>query len=156
MEFSYEFSASAEDVFAHITEPQNVVDRCTALGSLNAECDTDDADLPKITIKRVEEAELPAMMKKIVGKQQEMKTVEQWSETDESYDSESLTTIAGTPIKINAKQSLFNTEDGSEITVELLVKAKIPLVGNKVEAMVASKVRQEMLREYKYIDDALS
>jgi len=156
MEFSFEFSASAELVLEKITDPQFLVDRCMELGSIDAECDTDGEALPEIVIQRVEEAELPPMMKKIVGHQQQMKTLEQWSETEDTYESASITTIVGTPIKIDAKQSLYNTETGSEISVNLLVSAKIPLVGKKVEGMVASKVRKEMLREFAYIEEAHS
>ena len=156
MQFSFEFSASAEDVYENLTDPQTIVDRCIALGSIDAECDSDGEDLPEITIKRVEEAELPPMMKKIVGDKQQLKTVQQWSETEESYDSKSQTSVVGTPIKIDAKQSLYNTEDGSEIEIDLLVSAKIPLVGKKVEGMVASKVRKELLREFAYVNDHLA
>lgn len=152
MEFSYEFAHSAEEIFEKITDVQFIADRCIALGSLDADCGSDEKALPNITITRTEEAELPALMKKVVGKQQEMKTIEQWSETDESYDSRSMTTVAGTPIKIAATQCLYNTEEGSQITVELTVTAKIPLLRSKVEPMIASKVRKEMLREFEYTE----
>lgn len=155
MQFSYDFKASAEQVLEKITDPQSVVDRCMALGSLDAECDSNGEALPHVTIRRTEEAELPSMMKKIVGRKQQMETIEKWSETEVSYDSTSVTTIASTPIKIDAKQSLYNTEDGSQITVDLVVSAKIPLVGGKVEGMVATKVRSEMLREFAHVDGLL-
>lgn len=156
MQFSYSFSASAEDIFETVTDPQFLVDRCTALGSLEANCESDGEPLPKVTVQRTEAAELPPIMKKIVGAEQKMETVEQWSETEESYDSHSLTSIAGTPIKIEVAQCLYNTENGSEVSVEMTVTAKIPLLGSKVEPMVASKVRKEMLREFAYIDQSLS
>ncbi len=152
MEFSYEFTHSAETIFERVTDAQFIVDRCMALGSLDADCHSNGETLPNITTTRTEEAELSALMKKVVGKQQEMKTVEQWSETDESYDSSSITTVANTPIKIAASQSLYNTEEGSQIMVTLTVTAKIPLLRSKVEPMVASKVRREMLREFNYTE----
>ncbi len=156
MEFSYQFSASAEAVFEKMIDADFVAKRCLQLGSLEAACTSDGEDMPEIVIQRTEEAELPTIMKKIVGKQQHMKTVETWSETEESYDSASLTTIKGTPIKIEATQCLYNLESGSEISVSLDVSAKIPLLSSKVEPMVASKVRQEMLREYEYLDAQLN
>ncbi len=156
MQFSFEFTASAESIFEHITDPDFVMSRCEALGSIEASCESDGQDLPTIITRRVEQAELPSMMKKIIGEQQTTETKEQWSETDVSYESESQTSIAGTPIKIGVNQSLYNTDDGSEISVELSVVAKIPLVGKKVEPMVATKIRQEMLREFEYLENAVS
>lgn len=150
MQFTFTFDISAEEVFGKVTDPEFVIERCIALGSINANCESNENQLPQIVITRTESAELPAMMKKIVGQTQKVKTIEQWTETEESYDSSSRTTIAGTPITIDATQCLYNTEAGSEITVELQVVAKIPLLGKKIEPMIASKVRAEMLKEFKY------
>jgi len=156
MQFSYDFSAGAEEIFSFITDPQSLVNRCMALGSVDAECQSDEADLPLITTTRVEKAEVPAIMKKIVGQQQNMQTIEQWSETEESYDSQSTTTIAGTPIEISVTQSLYNTQSGSQIIIDMVVTAKIPLIGKKIEPMVATKVRKEILKQFDYVEKALS
>ncbi len=156
MEFTYSFTASAEDVFEKISDPQFIVDRCMELGSLDASCDSDGKELPTLTITRTQEMELAPIMKKVVGKQQIMETTETWSETDESYDSQSHTRVKGTPISIDATQCLYNTEDGSEISVTVNVKAKIPLLTSKVEPMVATRVRKEMLSEFDYVEAALN
>ena len=152
MQFNFLFSHSAEDIFERITDPEFIIKRCLDIGSIEANCDSNGDDLRQLTISRLEAAELPSMMKKVVGDQQQMTTNETWSETSESYDSKSLTTISGTPIKIEASQCLYNTEDGSAIDVTLTVKANIPLIGKKVEPMVATKVREEMLREFEYLE----
>ena len=155
MEFIYHFSGSAEDVFNQVTDPQLIVKRCMDLGSIEASCDSNEEEFPLLTITRKEQADLPAMMKKILGDQQTIKTQQAWSETDESYDNISPTVIDGTPISIKDNQSLYNLEEGSEISVELSVKASIPLVGKKVEAMVATKIREELFREFEYINQQI-
>ncbi len=156
MQFTYSFTTTAEDVFERVTDAGFIEARCLAMGSLQAQCQSDDAPLPLIIIHRTEEAELPAIMKKVVGNQQKIQTEEQWSETEESYDSLSLTKVVGTPIEIHATQCLYNLESGSEITVDLTVSAKIPLIGKKIEPMVASKVRTEMLKEFDYVNSTLA
>ena len=151
MQFTFSFPISAEDIFSQITSPQFLVERCLELGSLDAKCQSDNQHLPILTIVRKEKAELPAMMKKVLGDEQIIKTQQEWSETEESFDNVSTSTIDGAPIKIKATQSLYNLEEGSEISVELKVKANIPLVGKKVEAMVATKIRDELIREFDYL-----
>ena len=152
MEFTFNFSISAEDVFNQITSPEFIIDRCIDLGSLDASCESNEEHLPSLTISRIEQADLPSMMKKILGDQQTIKTRQEWSETDQSYDNVSTTSIEGAPITVKASQSLYNLEEGSEISVDLTVKANIPLVGKKVEAMVATKIRDELIREFEYIE----
>ncbi len=152
MQFSHSFNRSAEEVFEALTDPDSIIKKCLDNGALNASCESDGETLPLLKIIRTEAAELPTLMKKIVGDEQTVETEEQWSETEESYESSSHSVVVGTPIKIIASQSLYNTEDGGQIDVELTVKAAIPLVGKKVEPMVATKIRTEMLKEFVYID----
>ena len=152
MQFSYSFNCSAEEIFEALTDPNSIVKKCIENGALKADCVSDEENLPFLKITRTEAAELPALMKKIVGDEQTVETEEQWSETEESYESTSNSVVVGTPIKIIASQSLYNTEDGGRIDVELTVKAAIPLVGKKVEPIVATKIRTEMLNEFAYID----
>lgn len=141
------YAASVEDVFAMLTDPAFRQRSCDAMGVLSSDISVEPSGSEvTIVIDQVQPTEgIPAFARKIAGDKTRAIQTEVWSDNANA----SLTVkMPGKPTEIKGRLSL--TVDGLR-TVEAFegeVKAKIPLIGGKIESVMADFFAAGMDKEH--------
>lgn len=153
MSMFYEFDHSAESVFGLLTDPQFLVDRCLALGELEANCEVEgQGDSTEVSMTRKIERKLPGFLKNIMDSVQTIHLLEHWQPDDEDgWTGEYTFEVEGQPVSIRAKFELYPTESGCCYTIEHRVKAKIPLIGGRLEKYIQVQAEEGCEAEIDYL-----
>lgn len=145
-------SRDINEVWAVLCDPDFRVERSVALGELSAECDVEeDGSTAKIHMVREVVRELPSVLAKIFNPKQTLEFVENWRACDNGWEGEISIEVKGQPVDLSATMSLLATGEGCEYTVSHRCKAKIPLVGGKVEKFILSQTDSGALDELNYL-----
>ena len=156
MTFEFTFNHPIEQVFELLTTPQFVVDRCLAIDSLSAECEVIESEQDtQVNIQRVQESDVPKLIKKVVGEQQDVDIKEVWSKDGEHYRCQVDTQIKGAPISIHLDKNLISTTSGCSYSAEVTAKCSAPIIGRKIEKLAAEKVPETLQLECEYLENYL-
>jgi hypothetical protein len=157
MTVSFEFDHDVETVYETLTEPQFLVDRCSALGELSAECDVEeDEDCTTVNLMREIRRDLPRIIAKVFDPVQVMDMQERWRAQDNGWRGDWTMDVRGQPVTISANFELVPTKNGCRYSVTHRVKAKIPLVGKQIEKYILGQTSDGATDELTYLRDYLS
>jgi hypothetical protein len=153
MPLEYHFKATADKVFAKLSDPDYLVQRCLDLGELSAECSVDDDGKEVvITLQREVERKLPAFLAKLFDPRQDVEMVERWSGKAGARTGSYTLKVAGQPVTVSAKMSLkAGPRGGCTYTVTHAAKAKIPLIGGRIEAFILEQTEQGARAELEHL-----
>ncbi|MBB3048566.1 hypothetical protein FHR99_002840 [Litorivivens lipolytica] len=150
MAVSHEFSASVDSVYELLTDPDFLVERSVALGE-DCEAEVEDyEDETVIKLKRRVTRELPAFLAKMFNPVQTINMTETWRPDGDDWEGDFEMTVEGQPVVIRGEFTLKSSKKGSVYTVSHSCKAKIPLVGGKVEKFVLSQTSSGAEDELNY------
>lgn len=108
----------------------------------------------EVRIDQVQETKgVPGFAKKVVGDETNIVQTESWS-TKERGDV--LVTIPGKPGEMKGTATLAEDAGGTTETVALEVKVGIPIVGGKLEGLIADMLSKALRAEHKVGRDWLS
>lgn len=157
MSMHYEFEHDAESVFNLLTDPQFLVDRCLAMGELEASCEVEEkAGATVISLTRMLKRDLPRFLTKMMDPEQTMHMTETWqADGEEGWSGEYTFEMEGQPVVIRAKFELYPTDAGCCYTIEHQVKAKIPLIGGKIEKYISGQAEDGCTDELDYAKEQL-
>ncbi|MDF1690940.1 MAG: DUF2505 domain-containing protein [Zhongshania sp.] len=152
-----QFDCEVDEVWALLCDPDFRVERCVALGELSADCDVDEGD-EQVTVRMHREVvrDLPSVLARIFNAKQTLDFVEKWQRQADGWAGILSITIKGQPVELGAKCSLLATPTGCEYVVAHHCKAKIPLVGGKVEKFVLAQTDAGAVEEFNYLKRKLS
>lgn len=158
MSLSYEFDCDVETVMGLLTDPQYLVDRNLALGELEADCDVDEeGDALVINVRRKVVRELPGFLAKMFDPEQVMQMTETWQPDDEGGWAGNYTMeFEGKPVSIAADFELYATDTGCCYSIQHRAKAKIPLIGGKVEKYIMGQTASGCDDEIGYLQEHLA
>jgi hypothetical protein len=157
MGLKFTFNHPTETVFELFTNPDFLVDRALALGELSAEVEIEETDTTSsIKMRREVIRDLPKFLAKLFDPKQVLHVEEHWTKSGKSYKSQSEFTVEGQPVLVKTKSSLTPTSDGCEFAIEYNAKAKIPLVGGKVEKFIISNCLEGTQKELDYTKEKLN
>ena len=151
-----DYPAAPDDVFALMTDKAFREDVCQATGALSWSVEIDPAGTgsdagASVTVRRVMPAEVPDLVKRLVGETIEIVQSEQWEpgEGEVFRHAELLVEVAGQPAKLLGSATIAPDGDGAALTVDGDIKVSIPLVGGKLEQEVARGVRAGLRVEHR-------
>lgn len=157
MSISYSFKASADQVFDKLTDPDFLVQRCVALGEKNIQCDVEtEGRKTRVTLSRTIQRDLPAVLAKLFGAENRMIMTEHWEAIGGSWIGHYHVEVEGQPVTLNAKFKLKPLDQGCEYSIDYSCKAKIPLVGGKVETFILGQTEEGMRKEMDYLQQQLT
>ncbi len=141
MEFRTELSydASPDAVFAMLSDPafREQVAEAQDVVSVDVRMTPTDDGFTLINDQVQNTKDLPAIAKKIAGDKTQAVITEEWS----SHTSGSISiTAPGKPTAAQGTISLAPDGDGTVEIVELDVKVKVPLIGGKLEKLMADNI----------------
>jgi uncharacterized protein YndB with AHSA1/START domain len=141
------YQAGVDEVFAMLTDPAFRRRSCDAMEVVSADIVVErHGDGARVVIDQVQRTQgVPAFARKVAGETTRAIQTEEWA------DRASATLTVDTPGKpTDIKGRLTLTGDGSTTTetFEGEVKAKVPLIGSKLEALMSDLFRAGMETEH--------
>lgn len=157
MSMDYEFEHDAESVFNLLTEPQFLVDRCLAMGELEASCEVEEnAGATVVSLTRTLKRNLPRFFAKMLDPEQTMHMTEKWQPDGEGgWNGDYTFEMEGQPVCIRAKFELYPTDAGCCYSIEHQVEANIPLIGGRIEKYICGQAEGGCTDELAYAQDQL-
>lgn len=152
MSLEFTFSKSADDVFDLLCDPDFLVERSIALGEISADAEVDEDDKGKviITMRREVKRDLPAFLAKIFNPQQVINLREEWQQIGSNYIGKGEFTVEGQPVVVKADFALKSTDSGCVFSVKYSPKAKIPMIGGKVEKFIEGNCVEGSRKEMEF------
>jgi hypothetical protein len=143
------FSAPAATVRATLTDRAFLEERLRELGGNDAELTEylRDGDQVLLRLRQgVESDRLPAMARAILKGDLVVEREERWGPDGGS----GRATIVGVPGEITSQSRLTDRADGSELVITAEVRVGIPLVGSKLEGVIAEQVGRLLTAESEF------
>jgi len=157
MTATYSFNASVDAVFDKLTDPDFLVARSVALGEKNIQCDVEsEGRKTTVTLARTIKRDLPAVLAKLFGTENRTVLTEKWEDIGSSKSGTYTLDVIGQPVSLSARFKLKPTAQGCEYSADYTCKAKIPIVGGKVEDFILGQTEDGMRREMDYLQKALA
>jgi hypothetical protein len=157
MSMNFEFEHDAASVFDLLTDPQFLVDRCLAMGELEASCEVEEkAGVTVVSLTRKLKRDLPRFLAKMLDPEQIMQMTEKWqADGNGGWNGEYTFDMEGQPVCIRAKFELYPTDAGCCYSIEHQVKAKIPLIGGRIEKYIHDQAEEGCADELDYLQGQL-
>jgi len=151
------YNAPLETVYAALTDPKFLKERCLALGELSADCRVRKlAHGHAVTMKREVKRELPSFLAKLFHPVQTIVIEERWSDGEDggkraTYKLE----VNGQPVEVAADISLKPSGKSCVYEIEHRCKARIPFIGGQIEKFVLGQTEAGCKDELDYLASAL-
>jgi uncharacterized protein YndB with AHSA1/START domain len=130
------YDASPEAVFAMLTDPAFRNRVCDAMDVVSREVSTDPGSdgTTSVRIDMLQRTKgLPGFARKVVGEESRVIQSEQWS----GHTADLSVEMPGKPGHVTGRTTLSSEGSGTVETFEGEVKVSIPLIGGKLESLVA-------------------
>ena len=143
-----EYDAPLDAVAAMLSETAFREEVCASQRAISHEVSIDgDVSAKQVRIQMVQPTDrVPSFAKKIVGETTEIVQTEIWSSPSRA---EVRIEIPGKPGEIRGTATLAESGGVTTETVSLEVKVKIPLVGGKIEELLAKLVKAALKTEHR-------
>ena len=149
------YDAPMSEVAEMLADPSFREEVCEFQGVKRAmvSIDADDNGM-EVTIDQVQSAQgIPSFAKKFVGDEINIVQQESWTSPDEG---KITVTIPGKPGEMSGTARLSESGGVTTETVELTIKVNIPLVGGRIEGLIADLLLKALKAENKVGRDYLS
>lgn len=151
-----EYDATAAEVFAMLANPEFREEVCRAIGVLSVDVDIKprEGEGMEVTLTQVQPTSgIPSFAKKFVG---ETTTVVQHEVWTSSRHADITVTIPGKPGEMTGTADLSEAAGRTTERVEMAVKVRIPVVGGKIEELIAGLLGKALDAEHRTGQERLS
>jgi hypothetical protein len=140
---TYEYAAKPDAVFALLHDKNFLRERAEAAGETNVEVTVEEVpDGFRVVVARDKEVELPAFAKKMFKPQNRITDDTTWRRQGEQWVASYEVVVAGIPGQVKGKSTLAPSAKGCHYESNFEVTARIPIVGAKLEGMVADRIEE--------------
>lgn len=147
------YPATPAKLQAMLRDPQYLAAKYEALGDLKHEVTKltpTDTGL-ELVVDREVPSNMPDLAKKVLGETNRLVQRESWRADGDSYVCDFQIDSPGKPLNISGtmRQQPVGAAE-SDWIVKFDIKASVPLVGGKIEKMVAAETRDNLTKEYAF------
>lgn len=149
------FSAPVTTVYSTLVDEAFLTERLRDLGGKGAAllAHTSSEDGAAFTVRQgVDASRLPGPVKNILNGDLVVEREERWH----GREATGRATISGVPAEIRSRSRLTSAGAGTELVVDAEVKVGIPLIGGKIERVVAEQVGKLLTAEAEYAEKWLA
>ncbi len=154
------YHAPIDAVLEMLTDEEYVTTKALAMGALEHDVTIEQsAGGVTINLRRVLPAMVPDNVRKFVGETITVVQTDIWSpsEGDGTHDGTLKAHIDKAPVSIAGSMRLFHHEDGGTLhEVDAKIKARIPMMGSKIEKAVAHVLFMAIRKEEQVAESWLS
>jgi hypothetical protein len=155
-----EYAADPTSVFAVLSDPAFQEAKCAATAAIRYTANVASrSDRTVITTERVLPSDgLPDFAKNLIGDTLTVTETQDWgpAAADGSREGKVEMAVAGTPISLTGTLSLAADGTGSVERLDSELKAKLPLIGGKIEKAAAPPIEAAIAIEHRTAQEWLS
>ncbi len=147
------YPANPQRLRAMMLDSEYVAAKYVALGDRSTQLQTleETGDGWTFKVDREVDANLPDIAKKVLGDSNRLIQTEVWRASGDGYAADVVIDSPGKPVKITGTMSITPTgPDTSTWAVDFTIKASVPLVGGKIETIVADEAQGNLVKEYEF------
>ena len=149
--FTHRFDRPIDDVWAMFADPASHVAKFTRMGHRDLEVLSEEVaeDALDLTVRRQVDLDVPAVAAKFISPSNTVTSTDHWERSaDGSCSGHFTVDIKGAPAESRGSTRLEADGDATAYTVELDVKVKVPLVGDKVAKALRPQLEAQMAEEF--------
>ena len=152
MTVSAKFDHDAETVFKLLTDPDFLTERNLAIGEISAEYEKeeDGEEITLIAVRKVRRA-LPGVLAKVFDPVNIMDMTETWYADGDGWSGDWSLEVRGQPVTVTGHFELVPSGSGCHYSVSHKAKAKIPLLGGKIEKYILGQTSDGATDELEYL-----
>ncbi len=156
--FDQEFAADPADVLAMLQDPEYVRLKAERTGGRDVEVGVETADGALVVIcQRVLPADVPSYARSFVGESITVTERQVWGDADEAAVATATVTVDfHAPVAYAGRIDLTATSGGSAARNSGQFRASVPLIGGKVERLVAEQTERYLTKELQVAREWLS
>lgn len=143
------YDCTVEDAYQMMTDPDYVTERATKTGGSDVRVAVDTAGgTTTINLDRHLPADVPSYAKSFVGETLEVHEEQIWTDNGDGSHSGTMTIeFVGAPAGAKGTLELKPDGDGSVCLINAEIKSSVPLVGGKIEGVVAEQMARAIRKE---------
>jgi hypothetical protein len=140
---TYQYPAEPDAVAALLHDELFLRQRAEAAGETNIEVTVEAVtDGFRVVVARDKQVELPAFARRMFKPQNRIVDDTTWLRRDGQWTAEYQVIVAGVPGEVRGRSTLVKSAVGTHYESAFEVTARIPLVGAKLEGIVADRVEE--------------
>jgi len=147
------YPATPAQIMAMLSDPEYAKAKYTELGDVKFTVAEHKVDGDNLTVKVEREvtSNMPGAAKKVLGETSSMVQTENWKAAGNGYACEMSVESPGKPLVIKVTQKITAAGDtDAEWVADFDIKASIPMLGGKIEKMVAEETKDSLAKEFAF------
>jgi len=159
LEHRSSFAATADVVYETLVDEAFLTARLRDIGGKGAALLDHSRDGHRTTFRMrqgVDAAKLPGAIRSILKGDLVVEREERWGPDGGVYAGTSRVTIGGVPGEIQGRSRIAGKDSGATLAISAQVKVSIPLIGGKLETVVAEQVGKLLAAEAEYAEKWLA
>lgn len=152
---THRLEATLEEVWAMLSDPAAHTTKFSGMGHREVEVLSTEAgpDSFDITIRRLVDLDVPSIAAKFVKPTNTVTSVDHWERRgDDQLGGHYSVDIKGVPAETKGVTSVIAEPDACAYTVELEVKVKVPMIGEKIAGALRGQLEEQMEAEFAACD----
>ncbi len=153
------FPVAAGEVYGTLVDKAFLTERLTDIGGKDATLLAHSRDGDRVTFRMrqgVDASRLPGAVRTIINGDLVVEREERWRPEGDFYAGATRVTIAGVPGEIQGRSRIAGTDSQGTLVITAQVKVSIPLIGGKLEKVVAEQVGKLLAAEAEYAEKWLA
>lgn len=153
------FAAPADEVYRTLVDKAFLTERLNDIGGKNAALLDHAGSGDRVSFRMrqgVDAAKLPGAVRSILNGDLVVEREERWQPDGGAYAGASRVTITGVPGEIQGRSRIAAAGAGTALVITAQVKVSIPLIGGKLEKVVAEQVGKLLAAEAEYAEKWLA
>ncbi|WP_026425846.1 DUF2505 domain-containing protein [Actinokineospora inagensis] len=151
IEHRAEFSAPAATVHARLVDRAFLESRLHAVGGKEATL-VDHQVTPDGTVRyrlrqTISATDLPSAVRSLIKGDLVVDRTESWQPDGPAFAGTTRATVSGIPGEVTGRYALTDSPSGSHLRTTAEVKVRIPLIGGKIESVIAERVHALLTTE---------
>ncbi|GLZ38245.1 DUF2505 domain-containing protein [Actinokineospora sp. NBRC 105648] len=153
IEHRAEFTAPAATVHARLVDRAFLEERLRVLGGKDAALVsyTETGGAVEYRLRQgIDAARLPSIVRSLVKGDLVVERTETWRPDGDAFAGTTAASVAGVPGEIKGTYRLADAAGGSALRTDAEVKVRVPLIGGKIESVIAEQVRRLLASEAEF------
>jgi hypothetical protein len=143
---TFDYPDVPADVVGLLQDPVYLRYRSEVAGERNIDVRVEqNPDGVRVTVSREKDVDVPAFARALIGGAKRAVESTLWRAEGDRFSAEYSIEVPGLPVKTQGKSTFVASGNGCRYTSTFHVNARIPLIGAKIEALVADGLEEQMV-----------
>ena len=156
----HEYACTSKELYELFSSDGFHADKFAACGARNIDVieSAKDDDTFSITLEREVPADVPGVLKSLIGEWNTVTQTEEWEDVgDDEFICDFALSTDGVPADISGTMNVMPQENGGCVNhVEMEITSTVPLLGKKLAQFIAKDAEKTLAKEFDYISSVVS